>query len=508
MRTNTAILIATVSLGCAARQPELPEPIDFGGLHEHRRQPVSVAGVDLESIFVFERPIGGIAAEQRNLPVIDLIGAIDGDGRLYMTDVVHETGGRAAYRYAKIDRSQIRLESAQGQFEPDGLTFTPNLDPLVALDSGYAIRVAINDVADQVTFRPLYDSALYAPYSATGLTPGPGEPGESGSVTTRDVSFDGADGEHGKDDSPDGADGADGAGGAKPSQRGGDGGNGGDGDDGNIAANGGNAGHGGSGGDGHAATHGQRGTNGQPGDRGPRLDVLLRPAYSKFYPDETLVFIQVVATWPDGRESQRRYIIHAEQPFAITSAGGNGGDGGRGGRGGDGGDGGDGGGGGSGGHGGPGDSSANAPAGSLDGGDGGRGGNGGRGGSGGRNARGGDGGDGGHGGDGGPIFIEFGPGADRAFQRATQANLLIRSVGGGGGAGGRPGDNGRPGGPGSGGDRGSGGQPGAPATNGQWGTRGDDGEGGDGGSWGEAIAAPGGVGRIGQDGRGGEMKWR
>jgi hypothetical protein len=55
--------------------------------------------------------------------------------------------------------------------------------------------------------------------------------------------------------------------------------------------------------------------------------VEVRPIYSKFYPDEELVFVQVVARYFDGGRGNflseaRNYIFHPRQEFLIRSIGG------------------------------------------------------------------------------------------------------------------------------------------------------------------------------------------
>ena len=104
-----------------------------------------------------------------------------------------------------------------------------------------------------------------------------------------------------------------------------------------TGARGGNGGSGGNGASGVRGGNGGKAKNGLPAEHGPQLNVEIRPIYSKFYPNEELVFVQVTAryyrlrTRSAYRTEVKNYIFHQKQRFTITSVGGKGGAGGAGG---------------------------------------------------------------------------------------------------------------------------------------------------------------------------------
>lgn len=405
--------------GCTIYEaPELPPTVDVSGVFANGRGPADLRDVKLEALYVVpqnprtDRPLG-IHVEDRSLALVDLVAVLDEDGALYMNDVLH-VEAPSAYGYEKISPRQIRLTSLQGRFAGAQHLFTPDPNVLAALDTGYAIEVRVKNVHERLVFRPLYDAALYRPYERDGQ---PGPEGRAGFV--------GKSGSSGSSGS-DGSKGSDGMQGAKGE----------DGSDGDGGSSG------------SAGRPGKPGGPGGPGDPGPDLELTFRPIYSKFYPDEELVFLHVEATYrhagqraPYNKE-ERRYIFHADQQFRITTRGGVGGSGGAGGAGGSGGDGGDG----------------------ADGGDGRDG------------AAGAPGGPGGRGGDGGNVRAQIIGSA--TFTRRVRAAMRLQSIagdggsaglGGMGGAAGAAGDGGR------GGDGGDGGRGGSGTPRGNDGRDGDDG---------------------------------
>lgn len=419
--------------------------------------------------------IPGIGAEQQGLCLFDLVAVLTRDGRLEFSDLP-PANAKAVQRYEKLDDAHLEMSSAQGRCQ--GGAFYPAANVLAALDSGYVIEVRFAGRSRRIVFRPLYDAALYAPFvrqgreGPAGATGVPGSYGETGRAGR-----DGQDGKDGERGTP-GQDGLDGEAGkaGEAGRRGGDGGPGGP------------------------------GGRGGAGDPGPLLRVEARPIYSKFYPDEELVFVQVTAEYRDrgggslGVEA-KNYIFHPRQAFLIRTIGGQGGEGGSGGDGGPGGDGGRGGHGGQGGDGG----SAGTGGGAANGGKGGDGGRGGNGGAGGHGGDGGSGGLGGPGGDGGDVEVRL-LGSDD-FMRGVRESLQVDSHAGAGGAGGRGGEGGRGGSGGRGGDGGRGGSGGFSAGGGRSGEAGRDGERGRDGKAGE----PGHDGRDGSpgpSGHPGEVRWR
>ena len=515
----TAALVAAACVGSTAA-PELPEPKSFTGVVART---FAAAGVESASVRVVVvhpaadvrggvgRPqLVGMAAEDPPLPVLGMVSVLAADDRLYYTDVPH--GATAQVVTArKLALSAFAAGGTCATVAGD-FRLRPVRDVLCALDSGYRYTLSLGSASDTLVLRPLYHSDLYSPYARDGASKPPGPTGLSfwgawyNNALTGASGYNGGTGYNGSDGSP-------GASASSPGECGGNGGAGGaggpgqggyagnaaygpgeQGGDGGDGSNGGNGGDGAGGGHGWRGEDGGRGQDGERGEDGPTLEVLVRPVYSKFYPDEELVYMEVHATWHDIHGAAYRtevlnYIFHQGEAFAVTSVGGRGGDGGQGGRGGDGGCGGHGGpggpggwggAGGNGGSGGPGDAARGIYAGPP--GNGGRGGDGGNGGSGAEGGTGGPGGDAGRGGDGGRITVEVeGP---AAFRSRFYSSVGFRSVPGAGGDRGAPGDNGAQGAAGYGGPGGGGG-------------------GGGNGGWGAYGGSGGSMGSSGQFGQGG-----
>ncbi len=493
----------------ASTSVDLPPLVDLSGLHGGARQPANLEQVSVKALYVVPRSFGVLGLEQQDVSLIDLVGVMSEDGSLYLTDMLHDPGP-AAYDFGKIARSEILLASEQGSFSRDYGRFTPSPDALLSLDRGFEIEVLVRGLREKLVFRPGYEATLYQPYRRAGTTPEPGPTGATPAGGWSDSSFNGEDGES-ADAGEEGAPGANGQSGKDAGQsggRGGNGSNGGDGLEGQVGNNGGAGGNGGRGGDGGNGASGGTGLSGGVGERGedgPVLEISVRPIYSKFYPDEQLIFMQVTASW-SNRSEKKNYILHRKQRFSVASIGGRGGQGGAGGQGGQAGAGGEGGDGGDGGRGGDGARVSEGRGG--DGGPGGEGGRGGHGGNGGSGGDGGRGGAGGQGGSGGEVRATVIGDAD--FVRDVRAFIQLESIAGEGGAGGEAGAGGfvgGGGGAGSGGNGGNGGNGGAGETSGSVGARGDDGDNGDRGSSGSSSGDSGQTGSGGPRGRPGRVSW-
>ncbi|MBN2499003.1 MAG: hypothetical protein JXR96_30720, partial [Deltaproteobacteria bacterium] len=302
-RTGLAALLVLAAASSCGHDPapHLPGAVRLAPLPSTQRKPDDLGGMPLKALYVLPRTDAdgrpaGIASEDQQLALIDFVAVLDGQGGLHIQDQLHATVG-AASRYQKIPLEAIALGSPQGRFSADRKLFTPSLDTLVALDSGYAIEVELGPLRRKLVYRPNYDASFYSPFDRSG---------EAGALGPAGAFGDG--GEGGKR----GSDGDDG-------QRGSSGMRGGDGAD------------GGDGGHGKRGSDGTRAADGQPGDPGPDLDVLVRPIYSKFYPDEELVFVRVRAAYRHRfsggayRSEERNYTFHRDQPFRICSLGGAGG---------------------------------------------------------------------------------------------------------------------------------------------------------------------------------------
>jgi hypothetical protein len=510
-RLWASTILACALFACVPRTHiDLPPLIELDDLHFDKRRAADVERLRIHALYVLPKKDLDLSSESRNTALLDLVAVLGDDGALYVNDLVHGSLP-AAYEYGKIPSSAITLFSPQGRFEGDARLFAPSEDVLAALDTGYQIDVRVANRIERVIFRPAYDADRYAPYARNGVSPPPAAEGETPQGAFSISEFDGARGKDGSDGGS-GESGKNGRSGSAPGQNGGRGGHGGKGADGREGQSGGAGGNGGGGGDGRAGGSGTRGQDGDPAEAGPSLAGSIRPIYSKFYPDEELVFIEVIATYHDAklgrpyREERKNYVLHRKQPFTVSSIGGRGGEGGAGGSGGAGGWGGIGGDGGAGGNGGRGQS-VSAGAGGA-GGDGGHGGDGGRGGRGVRGGDGGDGGGGGRGGDGGEIRASLAGSA--AFQAEVRASLRFASVAGEGGHGGRGGEAGAQGSIGGGGRKGPGGSGGEGGSGKSHGARGRDGESGkDGepGSSDQEHGRPGKAGRFGDPGRPRRTPW-
>lgn len=457
-------------------------------------------------------PLGyldGICVDDANAAPFSFIGVLDENNDLYYNDIINPVDAdhypqelEYIYRYDKLSPEQIQIEAYQGSMNSIGpyRYFMPDEDVLSALDTGYQFVVIIGELSETVTFRPIYDTQCYDEYVKVGEHRAAAPSGRDGAVYYLSYSLQGESGRNGGD----GSDGADAPAGAY-GVAGGDGGSGGAGQDGADAYNpgdhGGDGTDGGNGGDGGNGFRGEDAGNGDDGRRGaegPKLTVTISPIYSKFYPNEELVYIVVSAQYwdlpPDEYTSRgsplgppviKNFIFHKNQPFVFISQGGNGGNGGTGGYGGDGGPGGNGGAGGDGGEGGRGGDGRPAANNQTavrggDGGNGGAGGNGGDGGNGAIGGNGGNGGNGGRGGDGGEIIVQVYGSPD--FQQSIRQSIDFLSI------------------PGEGGRYGGAGENGAPGDAGDGGRKGDGGDGGNGGSYGGSNGSNGRDGLSGDDG--------
>ena len=472
-------LLLLLVAGCVRPEPPaLPKLVSVSSTVQ--RGPAVLDKERLTAIYVVPR--GGdepvrVHPEDSSLPFIEMVSVMDVDGELYVNDVLHDDAPKA-FGYQKIPRAQIAVQATQGTVSRRSRRYTPHRDVRLALDSGHRFTVDVLGQRSVLVLAPRYDAKDYSPLRGEGEA---GATGRSGRRGRRGSSGD------------DGADGKDGA-------------------DGGVGQNGADGKNGGNGEDGSNGSTGRNGGAGQPGDPGPDLRVVVKPIFSKFYPDERLVYVAVTSVYRHRSSrnpyATRRtnYIFHARERFEISTLGGVGGRGGSGGRGGGGGPGGDGGDGGDGGNGGDGASRGSGRGGK--GGNGGAGGDGGDGGDGGRSGSGGKGGKGGDGGNGGQITAQVV--GDPTFQRAARRLIVFSSrggLGGAGGQGGRAGDRGRGGDGGSGGKGGRGGKggngpagPGADGTPGKPGQSGSDGASGDTGRRGQS-------GRAGRSGRPGNRPW-
>jgi hypothetical protein len=501
-------LVACAALNCGGySSPLLPNQKDFKGVVTSMSGFVTVDGSKVKAIYLYQNDkmrqsllgtdLTGIAAEDPSVPMAGLAAVITDNDEFYFNDFPHGQEVSQALKNQKLNLADFTLKPACGTLDKD-LQFSPNRDVLCSLATGYQVAFTSNDkVKETLTIQPLYESRLYKPYKRDGVSRPPsaaglgygmasfGVSGSSGSAGSRGrPGGRGSDGKPGQDANSPGTSGGNGGnGGAGGAGDNGENGQnatvaGGRGTDGNQGFDGGPGANGANGGSGTPGQHGHAGNPGVRGEDGPTLKIQVKPIFSKFYPDEELVFVQIDSYWHSNtrqgdvyKHEMLNYIFHAGDKFTYASQGGRGGDGGQGGRGGDGGSGGGGGGGGQGGHGGrggnggsggPANAQNNTPAGaSGKGGDGGTGGNGGSGRNGGHgstNGIGGPGGDGGNGGDGGEILATFfGP---DVFRTGARSALVFRSIPGEAGNGAPPGDNGNPGSPGSRGSAGSGGEPG------------------------------------------------
>ncbi len=411
--------------------PGPPEPLALQGAVSATSSAASATGRVVKALLVrtvFDPAEGqgepqriGIATEDGAVPLLQWVAALFEDGSLAYTDMPHQPNAPPAYLAGKLAMVEFHVKGSCGTIDQD-YKFTPVSDVLCALDSGYRYELVLGKQRKELVLWPEYHASLHRPFwrqgfdqqtSATGYTGETNErtvqlqgiAGEAGSYGERGtnggngrdaelVGQDGGDGGPGGAGGP-GEDGAKGADATSPGQQG---------YEGQAGKAGGDGGHGGNAGSGTDGGHGGPGQAGKRGFDGPNLDVVVRPVFSKFYSDDELVYVEVLASWPDesGRitsTERRNYIFHLGESFELRSIGGVGGRGGDGGAGGS---------GGSGGYGGPGGSGGN----------GGRGGEGGRGGpssggvSSGKQGDGADGGNGGNGGDGGDDGVLDGVGPE------------------------------------------------------------------------------------------------
>lgn len=441
-----------------------------------------------------------ISPEASATPITSWLTVSLDNGELYFHDNLNRERSAEVFNDCKIDLASLEVEPIAGTLGADH-AFVPTRRVLASLDSGFGIRYAAGELEWSAIKRPDYSSGAWTPYTRASK-PRPASPRGStqGYSGIAPAGRSGATGKPGQAGTPGGS----GANGAVPGQSGGAGGRGGAGGTGTAGqrgsnasspgakggsgTNGGTGGSGASGGRGGSGAPGIRGGDGAPGQMGrdgPALDITFTPVFSRFYPDETLVYASVTATDQERGQEELDFIFHLDQAFTFTSVGGRGGDGGAGGaggRGGDGGNGGAGGPGGSGGRGGAGgaggpatESSSAGPTGNGgDGGNGGNGGSGAQGGNGASGACGGNGGDGGRGGNGGRIRVTVnGP---SGFRSRVLNAMTFASVPGAGGDGGRAGVVGTGGSAGAGGGAGPGGSGGSGGSGSTSGESGDDGK--------------------------------
>jgi hypothetical protein len=502
----TWLLSIAVVTGCVSDYPppDLPLQKNFTGAVERSFGPASTAKSRIHGIFIHPNPalrsgargsdLWGLAVEDGAMPVLGQVSVLLEDGQLFYTDVPHSHDRSQSLAGRKLDPRELGVGTTCGSLSPD-FRFIPNRDVLCSLDLGFGVTFRRDGVADSLFLRPLYQSRLYEPYTRYGNARPMAPSGQSHGGAHINFALNGYSGSSGGIGG-NGSPGGNGANGQTYGQCGGQGGNGGPGGPGSHGGNGyastsyggtggdggngtsaGHGAYGGHGGNGYPGAEAGRGADGARGDDGPDLQVVIRPIYSKFYPGEELVYMDVHASYRDTsnrvyRTEKWNYLFHTGDAFTITTVGGKGGDGGQGGRGGDGGNGGGGGAGGPGGNGGNGGNGGQGgaanPAQGISqgqygrgghGGHGGRGANGGNGGNGAISGRGGNGGNGGRGGDGGNISVTYMGSSE--FVAAARQNIRFVSVPGKGGEPGPAGQNGSSGGYGYGGSGGRGGNGGA-----------------------------------------------
>ena len=487
------VFAAAIFLGfsCAHKGPPLPLVRSYDP-EVPCKEAIEIGEEDAVALYL--SPISfpkGLSPEAGPKEVFEAVSLRASGGRLFFNDALHARSQSTLWSQCKLDLSGLKLSAVGGQFT-EHRRFVPALDVLESLDSGYLIFAEYAGREAHFTIKPAYESSGYEPLKVLGKSRKEAKAGVArakGAIAAK-----GQDGRRGRSggDGSDGTRGHDGSRSGMSGGAGGEGGRGGKGADGRVGKNGssagergddgedgdpgGHGGKGGRGGKGVDAGPGGRGSDGRRAENGPEMKIDIKPIYSRFYPTETLIYAEVLATFKDAegaeyRKEKRNYIFHPGQSFRFESKGGRGGNGGRGGKGGEGGSGGAGGEGGSGGlgglggiggQGGPADPATRTPLGvGGNGGDGGNGGKGGEGGDGGAGAKGGcggPGGKGGNGGDGGRIRVKIH--GDSAFKASVMKTLVFKSVSGEAGRGGAPGSTGaqgRPGAAGEGGSRGLGG---------------------------------------------------
>ncbi|MEO1234207.1 MAG: hypothetical protein AAFZ18_35465, partial [Myxococcota bacterium] len=305
MKRWVPIAAALVSGGASCARPAVPKlpPLLELSSSTAARQPATVEQLTLEALFVEPtvRATAGVHPADPPLPVVRMVGAFDEEGQLYIDDLVHAPHG-GIERARKLSFASTVLTSPHGSFQGPGRFFVPSHDVLATLDSGFRIGVQVGTLRETVVLRPRYDTDRYPPFLAVGRA---GPAGRLGAVGPS--GRDGDDGENG-DDGSDGGRGQDGRDGAS-------------GEDGRDAEG--------------RGREGGPGAPGLPGDRGPDLWVGVRPVYSKYYPQEILLLVEISLKRyrPEGIEVSgfRRYLLHAQGQLLIESRGGDGGAGGSGG---------------------------------------------------------------------------------------------------------------------------------------------------------------------------------
>ncbi|MDI7268735.1 MAG: hypothetical protein QME96_12145, partial [Myxococcota bacterium] len=165
---RTLAVWAAVAGGCANIPAPVPHPQREFTVRVSCRTTVHVDGRDVGALFAYAaRATPGVAAEQRALPVLDLVSIVTTDGRIYYTDLVHQPIASQALRGCKLAMDSVRVTASAADLDGSYL-LTPHRDVLEALDTGYQVHLAAGDDAVSVTFPPLYDTDLYAPYAVAG----------------------------------------------------------------------------------------------------------------------------------------------------------------------------------------------------------------------------------------------------------------------------------------------------------------------------------------------------
>ena len=454
------------------------------------------------AIHLSSRDISSVPLRKGAHTMIDMAYGVDAEDQSYYNDTLISSA-QHHQQDCKLDLSTVETTPIGGTIR-DQWNVTPLHDALATIDTGIGLHWQWNDSQGSIRYAPSYDSETFQPYVIFGPTGKEGTAGRHPEDGGRAYSGDkGANGGSGKSGSP-GSNGQDAwlpgqsGGHGGDGGRGGDGMNGGKGKDATTASGngtngghgspGGNGSHGADGGNGYPGNHAEMGEDGQRGVDGPELNITIKPIYSRFYPGETLVYVEVLSSL-NGNTHTENYIFHQGNPFTFTTQGGQGGDGGNGGQGGHGGEGGRGGDGGRGGHGGDGGNGGDGGSGDTTqgiaagkdgkGGNGSRGGNGGNGGDGGHGAPGGcggDGGDGAPGGNGGNISVQvYG---NISFRERALSAFRFQSIGGNGGDGGQGGSLGYTGSGGRTGYAGLGGNGGSAGSGSQYGNSGSGGSSG------------------------------
>jgi len=331
--------------------PTLPVKKDFTGVVVNTSGAISIDGKTVNAIFVYQNDsmraakkgssLVGVNAEDRGVPAMSLVGIVTDDDILYFNDLPHDLHGSQVLRDRKLQLKDFKVRPTCGSLDGE-YHFSPVRDVLCALDSGYGITIAKGNVKETLVVPPLYESYLYTPYARQGMSKSKAPAGQGYGSASSLFRLNGSAGNNGST----GGSGKRGANGKSASQPGISGGNGGKGGDGGYGKNGnrgsnsrayggrgghgsngragGNGAKGGNGASGFHGANGFRGKDGERGEDGPELQVIVRPTYSKFYPDEELVYMEIKAIWRDIRGNVYKnqtlnYIFHKGNTFSVVS---------------------------------------------------------------------------------------------------------------------------------------------------------------------------------------------